>query len=375
MGCLAVGYAMQVVLVILLVVLFLAGAGIGIAYKSSHDFSETVDSLFLKKEVPGTPEPGTPEPGKPVGQSTVATGQVASTGSVAAQQPGTAKPTFLSFRHDPDKPPVPQPIEMELEKVPLEVEKAISAKYPFPTFPSLHEAVKNWSNIPGKIFPLDVNVQKELVFKVTGDDKGDKLPITIPAGGGVVAMRQEGSMLYVLQGRTSRYEARVPLFQTNIRDVVSELYNLNVNAWFRLTYKLRNDARARYNAGLPAFAGGPAPTAVLASNTPKGTPSTSTQPSNKPGGPVDPVYGATPGTNSKGEVTCVANDIRANKFKDCQYQFIQRWGVPKKGRFKGKPLWVVEVGYQVDSIFGRFPQEARFYIRNERVEDWEVIDD
>ena len=47
----------------------------------------------------------------------------------------------------------------------------------------------------------------------------------------------------------------------------------------------------------------------------------------------------------------------------------------EKGRLKGRPMWVVEVGYQVDSIFGRFPQEARAYIRNEKVEKWEVIDD
>ena len=186
--------------------------------------------------------------------------------------------------------------------------------------------------------------------------------------------------------RNSIYETQVPLFQTNVKDVVGNLYNRNVNAWFRHTLKLRNDARARYNAGMPAFAGGPSPqpappAPTLAVNSPPPTTTVESTPlppetmNRQAGGPIDPAYGPMPRMDRKGAVLCAASSIQKRELKDCELQFVQRWGIPKKGRLNGRPMWIVEVGYQVDSIFGRFPQEAKAYIRNEKVEKWEILDD
>ena len=373
------GFQMKVFLVALLVVLFLSGAGLSIAYKTNQGFSETVDAFFEKKkekeeETEDSNTGGKEEPG--------GSEQTAST-TAAAGTPSLPKTASLSFRHDPSKPPVPQALGIELTKVPPNVEQAIVTRFPFTPYKSLNSVVNNWIDIPGHVFQhnLELQVRRDVTLTVAGDTAGEKVPIEVKAGGKVFAQRQEGSMLVVLQQQRSLYHAKVPLFQTNIKDVLTQKYNQLVNASFRLTQKYREDARKRYMAGLPAFAGGPSqsstPTGTLASATP-GRPAATPQPGTPAGSPntaADPLYGPMPRTNSQGQVMSVATAISAKKFKDCELQFVNRWGVPSKTRWKGRPMWVVEVGYLVDSIFGRFPQEARAYVRNENVEGWEVIDD
>ena len=371
----------------LLIVVFLSGAGFGIAYTLSPDFSKKIDNMLAKTEPskeedvadqPNVePEPQTspqspePEPAPP---------------STTPAVPSKPKVSYLDFKHDPNMAPVPQSLGGEIIKVPPAVEQAIVQKYRFSQFPSLVDAVDKWTRIPGKIFPMEVTSSRELVFKVT--DAGDeKVPLPIPAESKVHAIKQQGSMLVVKPQQTSLYEAQVPLFQTNVKEVVAAMYNRNVNAWFRHTLKLRNDARARYNAGMPAFAGGPSPTPAapvptlaVSSPTPQTLAESSPRPQNRAmnaqmDAAVDPQYGPMPRMDRKGAILCAAASIQKNELKNCELQFVQRWGVPQKGRLNGRPMWVVEVGYQVDSIFGRFPQEARAYIRNEKVEKWEVLDE
>lgn len=373
----------------LLIIVFLSGTGFGIAYTLSPDFSKKINNLLAQAETPEEEKTAPPktEPGK--SQTTVTETPKEPEPEPEDTSPSTpAKPkvSYLDYMHDPTKAPVPQALGGEIIKVPQAVEAAIVRKYEFAKFPSLVDAVEKWTRIPGKIFPMEVKASREIVFKVPG--AGDeKVPLTVPAENNVHAIKQQGSMLVVKPQKTSLYEAQVPLFQTNVKDVVAGMYNRNVNAWFRHTLKLRNDARARYNAGMPAYAGGPsqapaAPAPTLAVNTP--TPQTAAENTvlrpnismnGNGGGDNDPQYGPMPRMDGKGAILCAAASIRKNELKNCELQFVQRWGVPQKGKLKGRPMWVVEVGYQVDSIFGRFPQEARAYIRNEKVEKWEVIDD
>ena len=47
----------------------------------------------------------------------------------------------------------------------------------------------------------------------------------------------------------------------------------------------------------------------------------------------------------------------------------------KQERIQGRPYWTVEVSFLVDSIFGRFPKDAKALIRNGRLEKWVVVED
>ncbi len=364
------------------IMVFVSGAGMGLAYTLNEDVKKNIDNLLgytTTEEVAQQNEPEQKEPNQGPEEPTEPPKTPAPQEPKPAPPPMIKGPSYLDFKHDPDKAPVPQPLRGEIIKVPAPVEQAIVRQYPFKQFPSLVNAVDQWKRIPGKILPLEIVATKEILFKLANSGE-EAVTLTHEPQKPLFATLQRGNMLVVSPHKTSKYEAMVPLFQTNIKDVVGKLYNRNVNAWFRHTLKLRNDARARYNAGMPAFAGGPSPAPTppaptLAVATPS-RPSTSEAPvMRKPGGPVDPAYGPMPRIDGKGAVLCAAASIQKNELRDCQLQFVQRWGVPQKATLGGKKMWVVEVGYQVDSIFGRFPQEARAYIRNEKVQKWEVLDD
>ena len=368
------------------IAVFLAGAGMGVAYTLSEDVKKNIDKLLgysTSEEVVEQKAPAKAQEAQKTNKESVPE-KTATPKEPAPEPPPTVKkPSYLDYKHDPEKAPVPQPLREAIIKVPASVEQSIVRQYPFKQFPSLVDAVDQWKRIPGKILPLEIVATKEILFKLA-NSSDENVALTHEANKPMFATLQRGNMLIVSPHKSSKYEAMVPLFQTNIKEVVGNLYNRNVNAWFRHTLKLRNDARARYDAGMPAFAGGPSQSStpqepILAVSTPS-KPATSTAMNTttnlrQPSGTVDPAYGPMPRIDGKGAVMCAAADIQKGNLRDCQLQFVQRWGVPKKGTLKGRKMWVVEVGYQVDSIFGRFPQEARAYIRNEKVEKWEVLDD
>ena len=364
------------------IVVFLSGAGFGVAYTLNEDVKKNIDKLLGYATPEAVAEQKEPEKVEEPSNSKQ-NEEEKPTSSKEPDPPApplVKKPSYLDFKHDPDKAPVPQPLKDEIIKVPAAVEQAIVRQFPFKQFPSLVDAVDQWKRIPGKILPLEIVATKEILFKLTNSSEED-VALKHEANKPMFATLQRGNMLVVSPHKSSKYEAMVPLFQTNIKNVVGNLYNRNVNAWFRHTLKLRNDARARYDAGMPAFAGGPSPaSAPPAPTLALGKPATAAEVKRSPtlrqsSGAVDPLYGPMPRIDGKGAIMCAAADIQKGNLRDCQLQFVQRWGVPKKGTLNGRKMWVVEVGYQVDSIFGRFPQEARAYIRNEKVEKWEVLDD
>ena len=162
----------------------------------------------------------------------------------------------------------------------------------------------------------------------------------------------------------------VGIDDTTLKHVITQTYNTNVKGWHRLVDKQRQDARDRILAGLPMV-----PT-VAASTNPGTKPKASSLPvRTRPAAPNDPAFGTKPEVNPRGQVTVALASIRSNELADCQEQFIQRWGVLKQERIQGRPYWTVEVSFLVDSIFGRFPKDAKALIRNGRLEKWVVLED
>ncbi|MBT7853941.1 MAG: hypothetical protein HN675_11525 [Opitutae bacterium] len=256
-------------------------------------------------------------------------------------------------------PPSPVPVIKGLTK---QQEAAVIKKYPYKEFPSLLDAVKNWSEVPSRLFPLKVSLVKATEFPI---QPSGSIPVSV--GGIAYVTYQRGNQVMLRPNLNSPYQKYVSIDDTNLKEMLTGRYNTTVNGWRRLIDKLRQDARERLVAGIPIN-----PVHTEVSSSPQSVPSTSPP---TPPNQFDPAFGKQPSVASGGKVKVVVKSIQRKELKDCQLQFIQRWGVLKKERVKGKPYWTVEVSYLVDSIFGRFPQDAKALIRNDKVEKWIIIEE
>jgi hypothetical protein len=255
-------------------------------------------------------------------------------------------------------PPVPV-----APKLTAQQEVAVIRKYPYKEFPSLLDAVKNWQVIPSRLFPLKVSLVKATEFPIQPSGS-----IPVPVGGMAYVTYQRGDQVMLRPTLSSPYQQYVSINDTNLKQMLTGRYNTTVNGWRRLVDKLRQDARERLVAGIPLD-----PVRVVASTSPQSPPST--PPPTGPANKFDPAFGKQPAVDSGGKVQVAAKSIQRKELKDCQLKFVQRWGLLKKERIKGNPYWTVEVSYLVDSIFGRFPQDAKALIRNDRVTKWVILEE
>ena len=283
----------------------------------------------------------------------------------SSAKPSVSSPSVRPQVQSPQAPSSPSasfsdPVQPSL--TPQEEAQVVS-QFPYKVFPPLAEAVKNWTAIPTKLFPLPVAVAKELNFS---DQTGGSF--SVPVGGAVFVNAQRGPQLLVRPGRSSRMHTYVNIDDTTLKNVVTKIYETNVNGWNRLVDKQRQDARDRILAGMPIVPGN------------VGVSAPANQPTSEPVRPrsvlkIDPTFGTKPRVDNRGRVEVALASIRAKGLEDCQEQFIQRWGVLKQERIQGRPYWTVEVSFLVDSIFGRFPKDAKALIRNGRLEKWVVVED
>ena len=258
----------------------------------------------------------------------------------------------------PSSPPVPVTTRLTAQQ-----ETAVIKKYPYKEFPSLLDAVKNWKEVPARLFPLKVSLVKATEFPIQPSGS-----IPVPVGGMAYVTYQRGDQVMLRPNLRSPYQKYVSINDTNLKQMLTGRYNITVNGWRRLVDKLRQDARERLVVGIPLD-----PVRVVASPSPQSP--TSTPPPTGPANKFDPAFGKQPDVDSGGKVQVAAKSIQRKELKDCQLKFVQRWGLLKKERIKGKPYWTVEVSYLVDSIFGRFPQDAKALIRNDRVAKWVILEE
>lgn len=293
---------------------------------------------------------------------------------VAATPSGTSGPDATNHPDSAPRPTPappggtqasPMPPATPGPKLTPEEERAVLAQYPYKDFPSLEAAVGNWQRIPTKLFPLQVGVVNEVTFGSQSNGS-----VSVPSGGNLFVISQRGPQIMVRPSPGSRMQTYVGIDDTTLKHVITQTYNTNVKGWHRLVDNQRQDARDRILAGMPTV-----PT-VAASTNPGTTPKAKSLPvRTRPAAPNDPAFGTKPEVNQRGQVTVALASIRANGLADCQEQFIQRWGVLKQERIQGRPYWTVEVSFLVDSIFGRFPKDAKALIRNGRLEKWVVLED
>ena len=339
---------MRAFLIIILILLFVGGVGTGV-YFMVPPVKEFVDENLLGKSSPGDSKAGEPEnlPDLP-GQD-----------RLPLAKPEGIPPT-VPVKSQPPPPP---------RKLSPAREAAVVAKYPHKKLWSLEKTVGNWQRIPQKLFPREVTLRNGIEFPVVINGQASGT-IPVQPGGLAVAVLQKGNLLLVRPNARSPYQKYVGLHETSLKEDVTNLYNKNLKRWHRYVENQRQDARDRILDGMPMTR---KEVPQVVSSVPQ-HPVPSVPVTKTSGGTFDPAFGKAPKVDARGQVTAAVNSIRRNELKNCQLQFVQRWGRPKKERIKGRPYWTVDVTFLVDSIFGRFPQEAKAMIRNERVEKWTIIE-
>jgi hypothetical protein len=73
---------------------------------------------------------------------------------------------------------------------------------------------------------------------------------------------------------------------------------------------------------------------------------------------------------SNGQVPLVVKSIENGGMSGLDLKRVEKWGVLKQERIEGRSYWTVEVDYQADSIFGKFPARAKALLERGRVVRW-----
>jgi hypothetical protein len=232
-------------------------------------------------------------------------------------KPAPAMPTMP----EPPKPEPPKPKEGE---------------FVAPVFPPIEEVVKNWAAIPPSAFPRQVKLKRDLQLQMK---IGNSTAATqVKAGGTIYAVGQEGADLLVSPTDTSPMRGKVALDDTNLKELLSEVYE----RWKVARTDTLRRAHEFKLAAAERAKNAPAPSAgAMASN-------------DKPSRDADGTYPLLVASMKSGQVT----EIKPDNIKE--------WGEPQLV----DGAWTVIVKYETQTMFGKFETEAQATIKNGRVEKW-----
>ncbi len=242
---------------------------------------------------------------------------------------------------EPKPEPMPEPkpqMAVVPEPMPEPKPQPKPGEFVPPEFPPLEVAVNNWTAIPKSAFPRQVKMKKDLELKMK---MGNATAGTqIKAGGLIMALGQDGTMLIVAPTETSPMRGQVPLEDTDMKEILTDVYErwkvARVETLRRQhEYKLAEAARPKTAPKNAAGAKG------AASN-------------DKPTKDKDGTYPLLLSSMKSGQVTEIKPDA------------IKEWGEPALE----DGIWKVNVKYETQTMFGKFDTEAQAQIKDGKVEKW-----
>lgn len=246
-------------------------------------------------------------------------------------------PEPIVMAEPPKPPPAPDMPKVVDEGMGKATPKVDEDGFTHPEFPSIEEAVKNWSAIPSSAFPRPVKLKKSVEFiMLLGNNRvGSK----VTAGATAHALSQNGASLVVSPSPESKARAQIALEDTDIKEALSLAYE---------TWKVQRTAALKRAWQRQKFAAAnPEPTAAntVVNNT-------------KPAKSADGTYQVLLDSMSSGAVTEVTPSS------------ISKWEDPVQEEKDGKNYWTIVVTYTTKTMFGDFTTYARAYIYNGKVEKW-----
>lgn len=207
-----------------------------------------------------------------------------------------------------------------------------------PEFPTIDVATQNWTVIPKSAFPRQVILKRDLSLQMK---IGNNTAATqVKAGGGIVAVGQEGTEILVSPTETSPMRGKVALDDTNLKEMLTDVYE-------RWKVARTETLRRAHEFKLAS--------AERAKNAPPPTKGATASAGNvKPAKDADGTYPLLLASMKSGQVT----EIKPESIKE--------WGEPQMN----DGTWTVIVKYETQTMFGKFDTEAAAHIKNGKVEKW-----
>ena len=262
----------------------------------------------------------------------------------------------------PVTPPGTQDPEPQIQEPdpPVDAPDPIALKYPMPDFKPLEEYVGNWQKVPASAFPREITLKAKATF-IIGDNVGST---TRPTGSKNTALSIQGGQLVITPHKTSILRAKVPLDDTNYKEVLNGEYEKYKERKRKLVRAQRERARAiaasEERETFPQSSGpSTSVTVATASKLPK---TVLNEYENK--------IGKQPERDARGRVAVMVKSIEQGDVTEINLNEISHWGPIRYELVDGQPYWTGTVNYMTNSLFGTFNTEAMALIRNSKVEEW-----
>ncbi len=294
---------------------------LGPAVDAVKTFVANLGNQLPKKEDGEVPDPFQPlEPDSP-----------ASTDPFPAPMPEVAS--------RPGSPPSPArpagPPKSELDRI-------VEEMYPMPSFLPLMQIVDNWQKVPERAFPESVQLRERLTFKLVtnGQIVGSSFA---PIGTMVKPVRLDGEVLTVANLANESMTNTIHVDSTNFKELIQSRYDEYVSGAFQRVAALRQKERAKL-ARTPQVVERMAKVSGAWHD------------------PGDPRFVPVKASLAAGEVKAVQLN-EAKKF---------RWNGSEKingDRYRGT-FDTVTVHFEVNTIFGMFPNTLKCLLKDGKVEGW-----
>lgn len=253
----------------------------------------------------------------------------------AKKQPEKAPATPKANTKKSTTPKVAVPTPKPEPKVDPELERKVAAQVPMPDFVPLLKIVNNWESVPPRAFPAAVTTKIELKSEVKRDGKviGSS---TLPAGSKVKPLAYQAGRLQVATGGTST--AIVNADDTDFKEQIQALYDSKIaeaKAKVMAARKVAREALSR-----PQQAGDPK------------------QLANGWHDSMDPRFKP------------VRDHLASGKLESGILEEAKDWRWLGSETHGGSTYDVVLVHFEVETIFGRFPNTMKCLLRGGQVVKW-----
>ena len=223
--------------------------------------------------------------------------------------------------------PAPPPMPKEGEFVP-------------PAFDPIEVATQNWTNIPKSAFPRQVVMKRDLTLQMKIGNSNASTQVK--AGGSIFAVGQQGTDILVSPTDTSPMRGKVGLDDTNLKEVLSGIYD----KWKVARTETLRRAHEFKLASAERAKNAPPPTAGATASASAGN--------------------AKPARDKDGTYPLLLASMNAGQVTEIKPEAIKEWGEPQNT----DGMWTVIVKYETQTMFGKFDTEAQAQIKNGKVEKW-----
>ncbi|MCB1065478.1 MAG: hypothetical protein KDN20_21495 [Verrucomicrobiae bacterium] len=226
-----------------------------------------------------------------------------------------------------------------------EIDRIVGERYPMPQIIPLSQIVGNWSNIPQRAFPDQVEIQDRVPFSLR-DSSGKVIGASVAAPGTLVKpIRLQGSTLIVASMANNSMQSEIAVDKTDLKKQIEKRYN-------DFVLNMTNRIRQQREKAKQALLAKPETLAALTGGSGGGTFDES----------GDPRFAPVKASLASGMIKAF-NLEEAVGFRWNGSEKIN--GDVWKGTFD-----TVTVKYEARTIFGVFPGEAKCLLQSGRVVGW-----